>query len=70
MDIRQMNEGIRSFSEGEICSIEVVRKGDIFVAKIKFEEDTAVREYRANNFESILEQLHMNLQDKFEEMFM
>ena len=54
---------------GNICDIEVTRQGDAFVAKVRFEEEKSVREFRSPNFEGILEQLQMNLQDKFEELY-
>jgi len=53
---------------GNICDIEVVRQGDAFVAKVRFEEEKSIREFRSPNFEGILEQLQMNLQDKFEDL--
>ena len=53
---------------GNICDIQVVRQGDAFVAKVRFEEEKSTREFRSPNFEGILEQLQMNLQDRFEEM--
>lgn len=62
-------EGIRPLA-GNICDIEVVRQGNSFVAKIRFEEERAVKEFRSPNFEGILEQLQVNLQDKFEELYL
>jgi len=37
------------------------------VAKIKFEEERSVKEFKSPNFEGILEQLQMSLQDRFED---
>jgi hypothetical protein len=54
---------------GNICDIQVVRQGNSFVAKIRFEEERSVKEFRSQNFEGILEQLQVNLQDKFEEIY-
>jgi len=54
---------------GNICDIQVVRQGDAFVAKVRFEEEKSEREFRSPNIEGILEQLQMNLQDRFEEMY-
>ena len=54
---------------GNICDIQVVRQGNAFVAKIRFEEERSIKEFRSPNFEGILEQLQVNLQDKFEDLF-
>lgn len=54
---------------GNICDIEVVRQGNAFVAKVRFEEERSIKEFKSPNFEGILEQLQVNLQDKFEDLF-
>ena len=53
-----------------ICDIEVVRQGDSFVAKIRFDEERAPREYRSEHIEGILEQVAATLQDRFEELLL
>lgn len=54
---------------GNICDIEVVRQGNAFVVKIRFEQERSIREFKSPNFEGILEQMQMNLQEKFEELY-
>jgi hypothetical protein len=53
---------------GNICDIQVVRQGNAFVAKIRFEQERSVKEFKSPNFEGILEQLQVNLQDRFEDI--
>ncbi len=50
-----------------IADIEVLRQGDSFVARIRFAEERTAREYRADHFEGILEQVAATLTDRFEE---
>ena len=54
--------------KGNICDIQVVRQGNAFVAKIRFEEERSIKEFKSPNFEGILEQLQANLQDRFEDI--
>ena len=60
-------ENLRALT-GNICDIRVVRQGNAFVAKIRFEEERSVKEFKSSNFEGILEQLQMSLQDRFEDI--
>ena len=53
-----------------ICDIEVVRHGDTFVARIRFDEERSPREYRSEHIEGILEQVASTLQDRFEELLL
>jgi hypothetical protein len=53
---------------GNICDIHVIKQGNSFVAKVRFEEERSIKEFKSPNFEGILEQLQVNLQDKFEEL--
>ena len=55
--------------DGNLCDIEVVRQGNQFVAKVRFEEDRTTKEFKSVHFEGILEQLQVNLQEKFEELY-
>ena len=52
--------------EETICNIEIVKTPKQYVAKIQTELG-GLREYRSEDFEEILEQIVMDLQEEFEE---
>lgn len=51
--------------EEVLCSVELVKDNNDFLAKIQSEYG-GVREYRSSNFEEVLEQLIQDLQEEFE----
>ena len=50
-----------------LCNIEIVKENNDFVAKIQSDLG-GHREYRSQNYEDVLEQFLMDLQEEFESM--
>jgi hypothetical protein len=53
--------------EEVLCSIEIIKENNDFVAKIQSDLGGS-REYRSQLFEDVLEQFVMDLQEEFESM--
>lgn len=51
--------------EEELCSIEILKDNNDFIARIKSDLGGS-REYRSQYFEDVLEQFVMDLQEEFE----
>ncbi|MFA5772480.1 MAG: hypothetical protein WC974_07100 [Thermoplasmata archaeon] len=51
--------------EESLCHIEILRRSNTFVIKVQTDVG-GVREYRSGNFEEVLEQLMLDLQEEFE----
>jgi len=51
--------------EEPLCSIEILKDNNNFVARIQSEYG-GNREYKSSNFEEVLEQMTMDLQEEFE----
>lgn len=48
-----------------LCNIEVIKENNDYIAKIQSDLG-GVREYKSPNFEEVLEQLVIDLQEEFE----
>ncbi|MDI6917210.1 MAG: hypothetical protein QMC80_05380 [Thermoplasmatales archaeon] len=68
MDMFKYNDVIRVFGEENmdepLCSIEIVKRGNGFVAKVQTQLG-GQREFRGSAFEEMLEQLVIELQEEF-----
>ena len=53
--------------EEELCTIEILKDNNMFIARIKSELG-GTREHSSPNIEDVLEQFVMDLQDEFESM--
>jgi len=51
--------------EEVLCNIEIVKENDVFVARIQSDYG-GNREYKSKNFEEVLEQMAMELQEEFD----
>lgn len=51
--------------EEVLCNIEIIKDNNNFVAKIQ-SSIGGMREYKSSNFEEVLEQMTMDLQEEFE----
>ena len=51
--------------EEALCSMEVVKEGKVYIARIQSELG-GMREYRSSSFEEVLEQVVIDLQEEFE----
>ena len=51
--------------EEVLCNIEITKDNNTFVAKIQ-SDIGGMREYKSSNFEEVLEQMTMDLQEEFE----
>lgn len=51
--------------EEVLCNIEIIKDNSNFVAKIQ-SDIGGMREYKSSNFEEVLEQMTMDLQEEFE----
>jgi hypothetical protein len=51
--------------EEVLCNIEIIKDNNNFVAKIQ-SDIGGMREYKSSNFEEVLEQMTMDLQEEFE----
>ena len=51
--------------EEVLCNIEIVKKNDLFVARIQSDYGGS-REYNSKNFEEVLEQMAIELQEEFD----
>ena len=48
-----------------LCNVEIVKDNNNFVARIQSDLG-GMREYKSSNFEEVLEQMTMDLQEEFE----
>ncbi|MDY0293074.1 MAG: hypothetical protein RBQ77_00675 [Candidatus Methanomethylophilaceae archaeon] len=53
--------------EEVLCNVELIKENNDFVAKIQSDLG-GVREYKSPNFEEVLEQLMIDLQEEFESL--
>jgi hypothetical protein len=53
--------------EEVLCNVELIKENNDYVAKIQSDLG-GLREYRSQNFEEVLEQMTMDLQEEFESM--
>ncbi len=53
--------------EEVLCNVELIKENNDFVAKIQSDLG-GVREYKSANFEEVLEQLVIDLQEEFESL--
>ena len=51
--------------EEDLCNVEIVKDNNNFVARIQSDLG-GMREYKSSNFEEVLEQMTMDLQEEFE----
>ena len=51
--------------EDVLCNIEIVKDNDNFVARIQSDYG-GNREYKSKNFEEVIEQMAMELQEEFD----
>lgn len=51
--------------EEVLCNVEIVKENNNFVARIQSDLG-GMREYKSSNFEEVLEQMTMDLQEEFE----
>jgi len=51
--------------EEVLCNVEIVKDNNNFVARIQSDLG-GMREYKSSNFEEVLEQMTMDLQEEFE----
>lgn len=51
--------------EEVLCSIEIIKDNNDFVARIQSDLG-GIREYRSSNFEDVLDQFVIDLQEEFE----
>lgn len=54
-----------SSMEETLCNIEILRRGNLFIARIQSELG-GTREFRNASFEQLLEQVAIELQEEFE----
>lgn len=52
--------------EEVLCNIEIIKDNNNFIAKIQ-SDIGGMREYKSSNFEEVLEQMTMDLQEEFEQ---
>ena len=52
--------------EEVLCNIEITKDNNTFVAKIQ-SDIGGMREYKSSNFEEVLEQMTMDLQEEFKQ---
>ncbi len=50
-----------------LCSIEIIKENNDFVARVQ-SDFSGNREYRSKQFEDVVEQFTMDLQEEFESM--
>ena len=55
------------FMEEKLCDVELIKENNEYVAKIQ-SGIGGMREYRSVNYEEVLEQMTMDLQEEFESM--
>jgi hypothetical protein len=48
-----------------LCNVEIVKDNNNFIARIQSDLG-GMREYKSSNFEEVLEQMTMDLQEEFE----
>ena len=48
-----------------MCNVEIVKDNNNFIARIQSDLG-GMREYKSSNFEEVLEQMTMDLQEEFE----
>ena len=48
----------------KLATVEIVREGDVFIAKLQLEDGGTIR-IEGDDFEELLEQIAIDLQDKF-----
>ena len=53
--------------EEKLCDVELIKENNEYVAKIQ-SGIGGMREYRSVNYEEVLEQMTMDLQEEFESM--
>jgi len=53
--------------EETLCNVELMKENNDYIAKIQSALG-GLREYRSPNFEEVLEQMTMDLQEEFESM--
>jgi hypothetical protein len=53
--------------EEVLCNVELIKENNDYIAKIQSDLG-GLREYRSPNFEEVLEQMTMDLQEEFESM--
>jgi hypothetical protein len=53
--------------EEVLCNIELIKENNDYIAKIQSDLG-GLREYKSANFEEVLEQLVIDLQEEFESM--
>jgi hypothetical protein len=53
--------------EEVLCNVELIKEHNDYIAKIQSDLG-GLREYRSPNFEEVLEQMTMDLQEEFESM--
>jgi hypothetical protein len=51
--------------EEVLCNVEIIKENNDFVAKLQSDLG-GMREYKSPNFEEVLEQLMIDLQEEFE----
>jgi len=56
-----------SFMEEVLCNVELIKENNDYIAKIQSALG-GLREYRSVNFEEVLEQMVIDLQEEFESM--
>jgi len=56
-----------SFVEEVLCNVELIKENNDYIAKIQSALG-GLREYRSMNFEEVLEQMVIDLQEEFESM--
>jgi len=56
-----------SFVEEVLCNVELIKENNDYIAKIQSDLG-GLREYRSVNFEEVLEQMVIDLQEEFESM--
>jgi len=55
------------FMEEVLCNVELIKENNDYIAKIQSDLG-GLREYRSVNFEEVLEQMVIDLQEEFESM--
>ncbi len=51
--------------EDVLCNIEIVKENDNFIARVQSDYGGS-REFKSKNFEDVLEQMMMELQEEFD----
>lgn len=51
--------------EEVLCNVELVKDNNNFIARIQ-SDFSGMREYKSTNFEEVLEQMTMDLQEEFD----